>query len=45
MELNYQNLGLKKGYLYEILATTFSSEKDEIKPNSSCMGIRIECQI
>ena len=41
MDVNFQELGLKKGYLYEILATTFSVKRNEIIPNTSCMGIRI----
>ncbi|MEE9379300.1 MAG: DUF447 domain-containing protein [Candidatus Lokiarchaeia archaeon] len=40
---NYQDFGLKKDNLYEIIATTYSITKDgkEIKPNASCMGIRM----
>ncbi|MFW9899945.1 MAG: DUF447 domain-containing protein [Candidatus Thorarchaeota archaeon] len=40
---NYQDFGLKEGNLYEIIATTYSiTEKGmEIKPNASCMGIRM----
>jgi len=40
---NYQDFGLKEGNLYEIIATTYSITKKgmEIKPNASCMGIRI----
>ncbi|MFX1313246.1 MAG: DUF447 domain-containing protein [Promethearchaeota archaeon] len=41
MNVNFKGLGLKKGYLYEILATTFSVKKNEIIPNTACMGIRI----
>ncbi|MFX0017863.1 MAG: DUF447 domain-containing protein [Promethearchaeota archaeon] len=41
MNGNIQELGLKKGYLYEILATTFSIKRNELIPNTSCMGIRI----
>ncbi|MGB5911692.1 MAG: DUF447 domain-containing protein [Promethearchaeia archaeon] len=41
MDVNFQELGLKKGYLYEILATTFSIKRNELIPNTSCMGIRI----
>jgi hypothetical protein len=39
----YQDFGLKKGNLYEIIATTYSITEDgkEIKPNASCMGIRM----
>lgn len=40
---NYQDFGLKKDNLYEIIATTYSITKNskEIKPNASCMGIRM----
>ncbi len=40
---NYQDFGLKKGILYEIIATTYSISENstEIKPNASCMGIRM----
>lgn len=40
--LDYRKL-LKKDVLYEIIATTFSSEKDSllIVPNASCMGIKL----
>ena len=41
MEVGYQDLGLKDGYLYETIATTTSSMKDKSIPNASCMGIRI----
>ncbi|NVM36638.1 MAG: DUF447 family protein [Candidatus Lokiarchaeota archaeon] len=39
----YQDFGLKEDNLYEIIATTYSITKDskEIKPNASCMGIRM----
>lgn len=35
--------GLKKDYLYEVIATSFSIADDgtAIKPNASCMGIRL----
>lgn len=41
--INYQEFGLKKGNLYEIIATTYSISENsmEIKPNASCMGIRM----
>lgn len=41
--LDYQDFGLKKDNLYEIIATTYSitSENKVIKPNASCMGIRM----
>ncbi|MFX0080374.1 MAG: DUF447 domain-containing protein [Candidatus Hodarchaeota archaeon] len=40
---DYQDFGLKKDNLYEIIATTYSinSENKAIKPNASCMGIRM----
>ncbi|MFX1570883.1 MAG: DUF447 domain-containing protein [Promethearchaeota archaeon] len=40
---NYQDFGLKEGNLYEIIATTYSILENgmEIKPNASCMGIRM----
>ena len=40
---NYHNFGLTKNCLYETIATTYSikEENREIKPNASCMGIRI----
>lgn len=40
---DYQDFGLKKDNLYEIIATTYSitAEDKEIKPNASCMGIRM----
>ena len=40
---NYQDFGLKEGNLYEIIATTYSinNEGIAIKPNASCMGIRL----
>jgi len=43
MSFNPENFGLKRDYLYEILATTYSITDDEtsIKPNTSCMGIRL----
>ena len=41
-KLDYRKL-LKKDVLYEIIATTFSTEKDNqlIIPNASCMGIKL----
>ncbi|MFX1378026.1 MAG: DUF447 domain-containing protein [Promethearchaeota archaeon] len=38
-----KDFGLKRDYLYEIIATTYSITNDglEIKPNTSCMGIRV----
>jgi hypothetical protein len=40
---NPKDFGLKEGYLYEILATTFLGYKEDevIKPNTSCIGIRL----
>lgn len=42
MTTNFLEYGIKEGYLYETLATTFSKNKEEIIPNTSCMGIRIK---
>ena len=36
-----QNFGLKKGYLYEVIATTFLMDGLSIRPNAACMGIRL----
>lgn len=43
INFNPKDFGLKIGYLYEIIATTYSLTEDEkeIKPNASCMGIRL----
>jgi hypothetical protein len=43
MRVNYKELGLNLNYLYEILATTFSrsNSKNEIIPNTACMGVRL----
>lgn len=43
MLFKYQDFGLKKNNLYEILAVTFSKsgEKEKISPNTSCMGIKV----
>jgi hypothetical protein len=43
LKFNYQDFGICKGNLYEIIATTYSITEDgkEIKPNASCMGIRL----
>jgi hypothetical protein len=37
------DFGLKKDYLYEVIATSYSITNDgtAIKPNASCMGIRL----
>ena len=46
---NYQDFGLKKEILYEIIATTYSIEEKtgKIGPNAACMGIRVldNCEI
>ena len=45
MPFNLEEFGLKKDNLYEIIATTYSysitEDKKQIKPNASCMGIRL----
>ncbi len=43
MTFNLKNFGLKKNNLYEIIATSYSISADGliIKPNTSCMGIRV----
>jgi len=41
MEFNHHKLGLKKHYLYEVLATTYSISEGKIIPNTACMGIRL----
>lgn len=40
---NPRDFGLKKDYLYEIIATTFSKSKNEnaLIPNAACMGIKL----
>ncbi|GAI63174.1 unnamed protein product, partial [marine sediment metagenome] len=39
---NYpKSIGLKEDYLYEVLATTFSINNNNIIPNTACMGIRL----
>ncbi|MHA1985512.1 MAG: DUF447 domain-containing protein [Promethearchaeota archaeon] len=37
------DFGLRKDYLYEVIATSYSITRDgsEIKPNASCMGIKL----
>jgi hypothetical protein len=40
MGILYQDLGLKDGYLYEVIATTISFNKTI--PNASCLGIRVK---
>jgi len=43
MNFEPKHFGLKGDYLYEIIATTYSINNEEIaiKPNASCMGIRL----
>ncbi|MFX0023254.1 MAG: DUF447 domain-containing protein [Candidatus Hermodarchaeota archaeon] len=43
MTFNLKGFGLKKDNLYEIIATSYSiyDEGSAIKPNASCMGIRV----
>ncbi|MFW9969371.1 MAG: DUF447 domain-containing protein [Candidatus Odinarchaeota archaeon] len=43
MNFNAEQFGLKRSYLYEIIATSYSLSDDgtSIIPNASCMGIRI----
>jgi len=41
MKINYKDIGLRKNYLYEVLATTFVKVRDEIIPNTASMGIRL----
>ncbi len=43
MTFNLKHFGLKRGYLYEIIATTYSITDDglAIKPHAACMGIRV----
>lgn len=43
MTFDLKKFGLKKDYLYEIIATSYSisAEGLAIKPNTSCMGIRV----
>jgi len=40
MKVKYQDIGLRRNYLYEILATTFSKTLENIIPNTASMGIR-----
>lgn len=40
-QIDLASLGFKKNYLYEILATTFSMDKNLIVPNTSSMGVRL----
>ena len=43
MSFDPRDFGLKKNYLYEVIATSYSITNDgtAIKPNASCMGIRL----
>lgn len=43
MSFDPKKFGLKRNYLYEIIATSYSIIEDgtAIKPNASCMGIRL----
>lgn len=41
MEINYQDIGLHKDYLYEVLVTTFSGKQEDLTPNTASMGIRL----
>jgi len=43
MSFDPKDFGLKNDYLYEIIATSYSIVEDgtAIKPNASCMGIRL----
>lgn len=40
-QIDITSLGLKKNYLYEIIATTLSIDKHLMVPNTASMGIRI----
>ena len=40
-QIDITSMGLKANYLYEILATTFSIENNQIIPNTASMGIRL----
>ncbi len=40
-QIDFTSLGLKKKYLYEILATTFSLDKNLMVPNTASMGVRL----
>ena len=45
MSTNFQvdltSIGLKRNYLYEVLATTYSLKNNKIVPNTAVMGIRL----
>ncbi|MFW9950041.1 MAG: DUF447 domain-containing protein [Candidatus Thorarchaeota archaeon] len=40
-QIDLTSIGLKKNYLYEILATTFSMDNNLIVPNTASMGVRL----
>ena len=40
-QTNPKSIGLKEDYLYEVLATTFSINNNNIIPNTASMGIRL----
>ncbi|NVM19941.1 MAG: DUF447 family protein [Candidatus Lokiarchaeota archaeon] len=40
-QIDFTSLGLKNNYLYEILATTFSFDKNLMVPNTASMGVRL----
>ena len=39
-QIDFKSIGLKKNYLYEILATTFSIDDTLMIPNTASMGVR-----
>ncbi|MFX1344697.1 MAG: DUF447 domain-containing protein [Promethearchaeota archaeon] len=41
MKINYKDIGIHKNYLYEVLVTTLTKDKDKTIPNAACMGIRL----
>ena len=41
MKINYNNIGLQKNYLFEVLTTTFKKVEDKVIPNTASMGIRL----
>ncbi len=40
-QIDVTSIGLEKNYLYEVLATTFSINKNLLVPNTACMGVRL----
>lgn len=40
-QIDFTAIGLEKNYLYEVLATTISIDKNLIVPNTACMGVRL----